>query len=446
MNLRRRLPILIVCVNVLAGLPVWAAPPAKQAARAAGLDTAKLGELHQRMERFVADGAIAGAVTVIGRRGQVGSLEAVGYADLESKKPMRADTVFRIASMSKLVTSVAVMMLEDDGKLDVDDPLEKYLPEFRGLKLITKREGDTITLATPPRQPTITDLMTHTSGIPCKAPPGFAEYASKRDRPLSEAVIAFSQQPLERAPGVEWKYCGPAFDTLGRIIEVTSGKSFEGFVAERILKPLGMKDTTYFPGPAQLARLASVYKKNEKPGPGAPPLLRAEKPGPMPIAGAKFASPSGGLFSTAPDYARLLAMLLDGGSAHGRRYLRPETMAKLTTVVIAPKVPGEKVGFSPGLGMGLGVQVVITPTEVSEALQPGSFGHGGAYGTQAWVDPRNDVFYLLMIQRQGFGNGDQSDVRRAFQQLGAQAIVPVRTDPKPGVFTSPGAGLGSRSK
>jgi CubicO group peptidase (beta-lactamase class C family) len=121
-------------------------------------------------------------------------------------------------------------------------------------------------------------------------------------------------------------------------------------------------------------------------------------------------------------------------------------MAKLTTVVIAPKVPGEKVGFSPGLGMGLGVQVVITPTEVTEALQPGSFGHGGAYGTQAWVDPRNDVFYLLMIQRQGFGNGDQSDVRRAFQQLGAQAIVPVRTDPKPGVFTSPGAGLGSRSK
>jgi CubicO group peptidase (beta-lactamase class C family) len=139
-------------------------------------------------------------------------------------------------------------------------------------------------------------------------------------------------------------------------------------------------------------------------------------------------------------------MLLDGGSVHGRRFLRPETMARIISVAFAPRAPGEKVGFTPGRGKGLGMQVVVTPTEVTEALQPGSFGHGGAFGTQAWVDPRNDVYYLLMIQRQGFGNGDMADVRRVFQRLGADAIVPVRTDPKPGLFTSPGATLAPARK
>jgi CubicO group peptidase (beta-lactamase class C family) len=415
-------------------------------ARAAGLDPDKLPVLRAELQRFVDTNQIAGAVTVIGRRGHVGSVEAVGLRDREAKAPMTADTIFRMASMTKMVTAVAVMMLEDDGKLAVEDDVEKHLPEFRGLKLISRREGDTITLVDPPRKITIRDLLTHTSGMRCQPPAGFADIGRKKDRPLSEAVIAYSQQPLETPPGATWRYCGTAFETLGRVIEVASGKSYEAFLRQRLLGPLGMKDTTFRLTAAQARRLAANYNKE---GEGAAAhIVRAENQGARVGDPVVYTNPGGGLYSTANDYARLLQMLLDKGQARGRALLKPETWAKLTRVHYQPsdiklpapppkagEPPKAPVGFSAGLGMGLGVQVVMTPAGVSEALTPGSFGHGGAHGTQGWVDPGNDAFYLLMIQRQGFGNGDQSDVRRAFQRLGAAALVrPTAgvTAPRPG--------------
>jgi CubicO group peptidase (beta-lactamase class C family) len=415
---------LVVCAVLVVPAGAGAQVPRPAPARA-GLDPAKLPALREALQKFVDDGQIAGAVTVIGRRGHIGSLEVVGFRDLEAKAPMQADAVFRIASMTKIATSVAVMLLDEAGKLSVDDPVEKHLPEFRGLKLVQKAkpEDELFKLVEPARPITIKDLMTHTSGMHCQNPPGFRDLGQKKDRTLTEAVIAFSQQPLDTQPGVVWKYCGTSFDTLGRLVEVASGKTFEAFLNERVFRPLRMKDTTFRLTPAQRQRLAVNYRRDT--GAAAPKVLRSDSQGPGPDNKVIYTSPSGGLYSTAGDYAALMQMLLDRGKGPGGRPLmKPETVAKMTTVFFKPPKPGDKVGFSPGLGMGLGVQVVMTPTEVTEALSPGSFGHGGAHGTQAWADPVTGAYYILMIQRQDFGNGDQSDVRRALQKLGSAALTP----------------------
>jgi CubicO group peptidase (beta-lactamase class C family) len=414
--------------------PAGAQVPRPQPAKA-GLDPAKLPALRAELQKFVDEGQIAGAVTVIGRRGHIGSLEVVGFRDREAETPMKADTVFRIASMTKIATSVAVMMLEEAGKFSVDDPVEKHLPEFRGQKLLqtllakpgsqpAEKPGDqAFKLAEPARKITIKDLMTHTSGMHCQNPPGFGDLGQKKDRTLTEAVIAFSQQPLDTQPGSLWKYCGTSFDTLGRLVEVASGKSFEAFLNERVFRPLKMKDTTFRLSPTQRQRLAVNYKRDSE-APGAK-AVRSESQGPGPDNKVIYTSPSGGLYSTAADYSALMQMLVDKGKVPGgRALLKPETVTRMTSVHFKPPKPGDKVGFSPGLGMGLGVQVVMTPAEVTEALSPGSFGHGGAHGTQAWADPVTGAYYVLMIQRQGFGNGDQSDVRRALQKLGSAALTP----------------------
>ena len=419
-----RISMLVVCGLCVISGPAAAQAPRPQPARA-GLDPAKLPALREALQKFVDDRQIAGAVTVIGRRGHIGSLEVVGFRDLETQAPMKADTVFRIASMTKIATSVAVMMLDEAGKLSVDDPVEKLLPEFRGLKLVhrAKPDDELFKLVEPARKITIKDLMTHTSGMHCQNPPGFKDLGQKKDRTLAEAVIAFSQQPLDTQPGTTWKYCGTAFETLGRLVEVASGRRFEAFLTERLFRPLNMRDTGFRLTPAQRQRLAVNYKRDtEAP---APRVVRSDSQGPGPDNKVIYTSPGGGLYSTATDYAALLQMLLDKGKARGgKALLKPETVAKMTSVHFKPPKPGDKVGFSPGLGMGLGVQVVMTPTEVTEALSPGSFGHGGAHGTQAWADPVTGAYYVLMIQRQDFGNGDQSDVRRALQKLGSAALTP----------------------
>jgi CubicO group peptidase (beta-lactamase class C family) len=393
----------------------WAKPPGPLVAPArAGLDPAKLAALRPALQKFVDDRKIAGAVAVIGRKGHLASVEVVGLRDVEARLPMQVDSVFRIASMSKIATAIGVMILEDDGKLSVDDPVEKHLPEFRGQKLIKSMAGETITLGAPERPVTIKDLITHTSGMNCNLPAGFADLYGKRDRTLAEAVVGFSQHPLVGPPGKVWKYCSPAYDTLGRIIEVASGKRFEDFMTERLFRPLGMSETTFHPTAAQRARLAIIYG-NEK-----ETIHRAEKQG-FPAENIVYPAASGGLYSTALDYARIGQMLADKGSYAGKRILRPETVTKMSSVHFTY---AEKVGFTPGLGMGLGVQVVMKPTDVTAMLSPGSFGHGGAYGTQCWVDPKNELYFVLMIQREGFGNGDMSEVRKALQEIGEAALAP----------------------
>jgi CubicO group peptidase (beta-lactamase class C family) len=284
--------------------------------------------------------------------------------------------------------------------------------------MVQNRTGNTVTLVPPPRPITIKDLLTHTSGMKCDLPPGFADLGRKKNRTLDEVVVAHSQQPLETPPGTKWRYCGPGFDTLGRLIEVASGKSFEDFLAERIFKPLGMTDTTFNPTTAQRTRLAGLYKKE---GEGLARSDGGQLPPPPPER-LKYPTPAGGLYSTAADQARLYQMLVARGVAGKRRLLSEAAVAKMTKVHFsAPK--DVKVGFTPGLGMGLGVQVVMEPTGVTAMLSPGTFGHGGAYGTQAWMDPKQEMFFILMVQRQGFGDGDALEIRKTLQSVGAAAVV-----------------------
>lgn len=353
----------------------------------------------------------AGTVTLVARKGKIVSLEAVGWQDLEAKTPMKTDTIFQIASMTKPVTATGIAMLEEEGKLSIDDPVEKHLPEFRGQALITKKEGSSITLGKPARPITVKDLLTHTSGLRGGPPPGFGDLYSKRNRTLAEVTIAVSQWPLEFEPGSKWAYCNMGIDVLGRLIEVCSGKSYEEFLQERLFGPLGMKDTFFYPAPEQKARVATLYRKDKDRLARADNFLGD-------AVGGKFPLPAGGLFSTAPDMMKFYQMMLNRGTADGRRYLGEAALEKM----VRNHTGDLRAGFTDGVAMGLGFQLVGKPVGVTEMLSPGTFGHGGAFGTQSWADPKREMIFILMVQRSGFPNGDASDLRKSLQTLGVAAF------------------------
>ncbi len=402
----KKLPLLLLLL-----LGCQALPPADPAA--AGFDPVRLGALRPKFEDFVAQKQLAGAVTLVARKGKIASLETFGHRDLEAKDPMRTDTLFQIASMTKPVTAIAVVMLEEDGKLSIEDPVEKHLPEFRGQALITKKEGATITLGKPARPITLRDLLTHTSGLPGGLPPGFADLYSKRNRTLAEAAIAMSQRPLEFEPGSKWAYCNAGIDVLGRIVEVCSGLTFERFLQERLFGPLGMRNTLFYPTPDDRDRIARLYKKSKDGIAISDNFLGSAE-------GGRFPLPAGGLYSTAPDLFRLYQMMLQGGEFEGRRYLSKDSVAKMTR-----NHTGElRAGFTDGIGMGLGWQVVTTPVGVTAPLSAGTYGHGGAFGTQGWIDPKQELVFILMVQRSGFPNGDASDLRRELQSIAVAALRP----------------------
>ncbi|HVR85379.1 MAG TPA: serine hydrolase domain-containing protein [Planctomycetota bacterium] len=390
--------------------PGCAAPPQTEPL-AAGVDAARIAALRTEFQGYVDRHQTSGTVTLVARKGKLLSLEAVGWQDMEARIPMKPDSIFQIASMTKPVTAMGVLMLEEEGKLSIEDPVEKHLPEFRGQQLIVRKEGATITLGRPGRPITVKDLLTHTSGLRGGSPPGFGDLYAKRNRTLAEATIAISQWPLEFEPGSKWAYCNAGIDTLGRIIEVCSGRSYESFLEERLFQPLGMKDTFFYPTEAQRARVATLYKKDKD------SLARAEN-FLGDAVGGRFPLPAGGMFSTAPDLMKLYQMMLDRGTAGGRRYLSEASIAKMTQ-----NHTGDlRAGFTDGVQMGLGWQLVGTPTGVTEMLSPGTYGHGGAFGTQGWIDPRREMIFILMVQRSGFPNGDASDLRKSLQAISVSAI------------------------
>src|SRR5262245_12755897 len=221
------------------------------------------------LQKFVDSGDIAGGVAVVGRADAVLAHEAVGKADLATDTPMASDAVFRIASMTKPITAIGIMMLADEGRLRVTDKVEQHLPEFKNQMLVANRELDTLTLKKPARPITIKDLLTHTSGLPGGYPAGLSDLYTRRNRTLAEGAPVMSQRPLEFEPGSKWQYCNAGIDTLGRIIEVVSGQSYEQFLKVRLFDRLGMKDTTFFPTPDQLKRAATLYGRT-KDGPLTP--------------------------------------------------------------------------------------------------------------------------------------------------------------------------------
>ena len=360
------------------------------------------------MQEMTAKNEIAGAVTLVVSKDRVLHLESIGFADVAAKRPMTPDALFWIASMTKPVTGVAVLMLQDEGKLSVADPVAKYLPEFAALKTPSGKSANL----------TITQILTHTSGLGEATGP-----AVQQAHTLADLVPIWLAAPMQYEPGEKWKYTQSGINAASRIVEVVSGMAFDVFVQKRIFEPLGMKDTTFYPTDAQRARLATAYEKNKDSGALEPVPARADY-------GTRDRPPqgNGGLYSTGPDYARFCQMLLNGGTFEGHRYLSAEAMKLLST----PQTGDLPTGFfqsdtygnrGANYGWGIATCVLRTPHEgVAAMLSPGTFGHGGAWGTQAWIDPVKGIAYIMMVQRSGFPNSDASDVRRAFQQAAADAL------------------------
>ena len=367
----------------------------------ARFDRQKLAQVPKVMQEFVEKHEIAGAVTLVASKDRVAALDAVGKADIQKDVPMEADTIFWIASMTKPITAAAVLMLQDEGKLSIDDPVGKYVPELAHLKTADGKEP-TITLK---------HLLTHTSGMVGEAPDDVLKQADT----LTDLMPVYAKYPLTFEPGTKWAYCQSGINTLGRIVEIVSGKPFADFLRERFFEPLGMKNTTFYLTEEQKPRLATSYKLHEgKLEPASIFVLQGHEP----TSRRRYPAANGGLFSTARDYARFCRMLLNDGTLDGKHYLKPDTARQMRTIQT-----GEiRTGFTPGNGWGLGVCVVRQPQGVTEMLSPGSFGHGGAYGTQAWIDPVKGVAYILMVQRADFPNSDDSPVRKAFQEAAAGAI------------------------
>ena len=387
-----------------------------QQATSADFDSDKLAAIRGKMQKFVDDAApsqVSGAVIVVGSSKGIAYQEALGQQNIEGKQPMGKDSLFRIASMTKPITAIGIMILQDEGKLSVEDPVEKYLPEFKGQMLIDRREGDKLVLKKPERPITIRDLLTHTSGLPGGFPAGLSGLYFKRNYNLAEATAMQSQRPLDFPPGSKWAYCNAGIDALGRIIEVVSGKPYEVFLSEQIFQPLGMNDTTPYPNEEQLKRLAGLYEFKD----GKLNYIEWQLIGP--VKGARHPIPAGGLFSTGSDLAKLYQMMLRSGKfGEGKRILSEDAVKQMTTL----QTGDLQCGFTPGMGFGFGWAVTKEPQGVHEMMSKGTFGHGGAFGTQGWIDPQKDLFVILLIQRVGLPNADASDLRRELQ-TGAVAAV-----------------------
>jgi CubicO group peptidase (beta-lactamase class C family) len=357
--------------------------------------------ISERMQRYIDAKEIAGAVTLVATPDRIIHLDTTGNATLDPRQPMRTDSIFWIASMSKPILGTLLLMLQDDGLLSVDDPVERYLPEFRDLKTVNGK----------PAKVMIRHLLTHTSGM------GEISSSQARDcKSLADVIPLYVAKPAAFTSGSKWTYCQSGINTGGRIAEVVTKKPLEKLLKERLFDPLGMRDTTFYLTEEQLPRLAKSYKRTDKGELEVTPIGFLN--GKSPSSTDRFPAPNGGLFSTASDYAHFCQMVLRGGDLDGKRYLKPDTVKLMTTI----QTEDLKTGFTPGNGWGLGWCVVREPQGITSMLSPGTFGHGGAYGTQAWIDPVKKRVYILMVQRANFPNSDASEVRKGFQEAASEAL------------------------
>jgi CubicO group peptidase (beta-lactamase class C family) len=372
------------------------------------MDPARLARIPAKLKAYVDEGTAAGFVTVVARHGHVASLEAVGYQDREAKIPMRADTIFRLMSMTKSLTVAGVMILVDEARLTLLDPVEKFLPEFKGMKVNPcgdSRASQGCDPVNATRPITVLDLMTHTSGLPGQGARGPEPFKS-----LAERVSAGAHVDLLAQPGTKWIYSQIGYAALGRLIEVCSGESYEKFLAERLFQPLGMKDTHFVLPPEKQSRLAAVYTLND-----AGKLVRAAAASEPAV---KIPSPEGGAVGTALDFARFYRMLMNKGSLNGRRILSISAVEAMTTNQTGDL---KDVEFSPGLGMGLSFGVIKDQAGAFRYQSIGAFSKGGAYRTYGWGDPAKDLFGIILYQRTN-GGGDTAPETNAFTILANAAI------------------------
>ena len=373
------------------------------------LDPATLKLIPGRMQEFVDRGEISGVVTLVARNGQIAELDAVGFADIEGRKPMRTDSIVQIMSQTKTVTGVAAMILVDEGRLNLTRPVQDYLPEFKGVQVAETRPDGSLNVHAPQHPPAVWELMCHISGLAFL--PASGEYARinfTMDHTLAEAVRAYAGEKLIAEPGTKHIYSNMGIATLGRIVEVVSGQKYEDFVQSRILAPLGMKDTFFFPPEDKKSRIAMVYAPD---GEKKLTLARDQAQGGDPAkyrSGAKYPGPELALFSTAADLYSFYQMLANRGTLGGKRILSPQAVEAMEH----DYTPDHR-------GYGLTMSVAEGTRPLLNLVNPGTFGHGGAFGTSGTVDPKNGLVTVFLPQMVG---GPSKLAQDVFTQL-AEASV-----------------------
>ncbi len=391
LNVLRHAVIVTALSGTFVSVPLLhAEAPAKQAAT-------EFPQIHEKLKEFVKQNEIAGAVTVVVTPDKVIHLDTLGMANIEKQIPMQPDTMFWVASMTKPFAGLAICKLEEEGKLKLEDTVDKYIPEFKNLK---NDKGE-------PVQITILQLLTHTAGL--------QEVALKDviDIPnLAGLIPLYVAKPVQFVPGSQWRYSQSGINTAGRIVEILSGLTFDEYLKKEFFEPIGMTSSAFYLTPEQNDRLATAYNRTPEGKLEANPTNRILLDKKSPTSRDRYPAPNAGLFSTAPDYGKFCQFLLNEGSVNGKQIVKPETIKRFRTIHTTPE---HKTGFTPGNGWGVGTCVVREPQGITAKMSPGTFGHGGAYGTQFWIDPERKIGWVLMVQRSNFQNGDASVVREAFQ-------------------------------
>jgi CubicO group peptidase (beta-lactamase class C family) len=426
--MNRRSFLTLLAVSLLAVSLTGAGVPAGKP-EAVGMSTERLQRIHQVVVRAMEAKEISGAVTVVARKGQVTHFEAHGVMDLESKRPMARDAIFPIASMSKPITGVAILMLVEEGKIRLTDPVSRFVPEFKDTKVAIVKPGGRGTAAAAPGQPprapeiytvpvtrevTVRDLLTHTSGL---ASGGAGSREASRIAPrrstdhLASYIPTLGVAPLDFQPGTQWAYSAlSGIEVLGRIVEVASGLTFDQFLRQRLFEPLGMRDTAFYPAADRTARVVTLYERT--------PTGLGRIDVPAWLATKTLFSGGGGLWSTAEDYLQFAQMLVNGGELNGRRILGSRTVERMAANHVGDLFSSAgRTGGRDGLGFGLTVDVVLDSVKAGESRSTGSFGWGGAFGTNFWVDPKEGLVGVLMVQTPG------GSLRADFQNAVMQAIV-----------------------
>jgi len=406
-------------------LPLLAATLPQSKAEEVGMSADRLKRIHSMIQSHIEAKDYSGAVTLVARKGKVVHFEAHGMADMEGHKAMTTVTLFRLASMTKPMTAVSILMLLEEGKLVLNDPISKFIPEYRNPKvavwnLPNDPAGAGLRLVPAAREITVQDLLTHTSGLANGFEGPAGEYVRRANLPrggsLDARVRRLAPLPLNFQPGTQWEYSpGTGFDTLGRIVEILSGMTLEQFFKTRLFEPLGMKDTFFTVPQNRLADVAVAYTKNENglvrptPAEPAPPV----KPG------EEYFSGAGGLTGSTPDYLDFAQMLLNGGQLNGTRLLSRKTVELMTSVATGDldlrNYAGDQV--LKGYGFGLGVRVRRSTGDNGWMGSMGDFGWAGALGTYFWIDPKEQLVGIVMIQTRN------TRLREEYPNLVYQAFV-----------------------
>jgi CubicO group peptidase (beta-lactamase class C family) len=382
-----------------------------------GMSSERLARIGVVVKKAIDAGEVAGVVTLVARRGQIVHFDAQGYADLASKRPMRTDNIFRLASMGKPITAVAVMMLVEEGKIRLNDPVAQYIPEFKGLtKVAVPKPGGAegaYDLVDVSRPITVRDLLTHGSGLMSNGLGQRSAGDSTQRAPedtLATYIPKLGSVPLDFQPGTLWRYSGLAgFDVLSRIVEIVSGQPYDRWLEEHLFAPLGMPDSGFHFTGRQAERVATIYTR--RPG-------ESLQPNPNQALSAVYFSGAGGLATSPEDYLQFAQMLLNGGELGGKRLLGPRTVDLMVANHTGDMVNGQFGRPARGMGFGLGMQTVLDPVAAELAVSQGAFSWPGGSGVSFWVEPKEALVSIYMIQ-----GGSGADLRRAYEMAIRQAIV-----------------------